>query len=469
MSAAGQSARTAPRRAGGISRLTPFDRMYLRDESPDWPCHFGGLAVLEGQALLDSAGVLRLAEIRERLDRRLARVPELRRRVYFPGTLRGGPLWVDDARFAIEQHVLQAAVPAPGGETELLETAAWLYGHLLDRRRPLWELWFLTGMSNGRVGLLLKLHHSVADGTAAVRAMQSLFDAAADAAEPAKSPWTPRPLPGSLPLLFDAFAAKARGLRRGVTALGHPRRLAKGARVVALVLGRTMGQKGAPRTSLNQVVRAGRRLRCARLDLAAVKQAAHGHDGKVNDVVLDLWAGGLRSLLVSRHERVAGVELATGQAISLRSSDDASVDNQAGTVVLRLPVWEPDPIRRLDLIVAMTRKVKARQQPAAIKDVAAAMATSPLAPYFNRHQKAANVIVTNVPGPPRHMHIMGARVNEILPIIPLIGNIGLTLCALSYAGQISLVVTADATAFPDLEVLTAAMEREWEVLASQLQ
>jgi len=96
--------------------------------------------------------------------------------VHFPGPLLGRPLWVDDDRFDIHQHVYQTAVDPPGGDTELLDAAVRICGGLLDRARPLWELWFLTGLTGGRVGVLLKLHHSVADGIAAVAVMASLFD-----------------------------------------------------------------------------------------------------------------------------------------------------------------------------------------------------------------------------------------------------------------------------------------------------
>ena len=150
--------------------------MFLRFESPEWPCHFAGLAVVDGAALVDEAGRLRLDELTDRTRRRLASVPQLRRRLHFPGMLRGGPLWVDDARFDIRQHIHEATVDAPGGDTELLELAARIDERQLDRARPLWELWFLTGLRDGRIGVLLKLHHCVADGLAAVGLMGSLFD-----------------------------------------------------------------------------------------------------------------------------------------------------------------------------------------------------------------------------------------------------------------------------------------------------
>jgi WS/DGAT/MGAT family acyltransferase len=297
--------------------------------------------------------------------------------------------------------------------------------------------------------------------------MGSLFDVEPNAPDPVAAPWTPEPIPSGWWLLADNLASKVRAVGRGLAVLAHPRRVVSGARALVQVTRRIVGQKAAPRTSLNKVVQAGRRIRFLRLDLAAIKEAAHAHDGRVNDVMLDLWSGGLRQLLMSRGERVAGVELISALAVSTRSATDtAAVDNRAGTMVLPLPVGEADPKHRLDLIVRTTQQAKARQLPATIIGVLAGLSLTPIGRYLNLHQRATNVIVTNVVGPPVPMYILGARILQVLPIIQLVGNIGLTLCAFSYAGQVFMVVTADAQGFPDLDVLMDAMDRDWRALIS---
>jgi WS/DGAT/MGAT family acyltransferase len=451
-------------RKSRFARLTSLDRMFLHLESRDWPGHFGGLAVVEGKALLDGSGQLRLQEIRERVNRRLAHVPQLRRRLHFPGPLGGNVLWVDDHLFDIQHHVHETAVEAPGGALQLLEAAARLYGQLLNRRRPLWELWFLTGMSDGRVGVLLKLHHSVADGMAAVAIMGSLFDLQPDAPDPVTDRWAPEPVPGEWSLVADNLSNKIRIVGLAATMLVHPLRLVRGARVRIRVAREALGQV-APSTSLNQVVRSGRRIRFLRLDLGAMKEVAHGHEAKVNDVVLALWSGGLRQLMLNRKEPTSGIELITDIPISLRSTGEApTIDNEVGFMALPLPVWEPDVRSRLDLILRTTRKAKSEQQPAAMARFLAAASAIPFGTYLVAHQQNVNVRVSNVVGPPVPMYVLGARILEILPITRLFGNVGLTLCAFSYAGQMSLVVTADAAAFPDLDVLMAGMEQDWHAL-----
>lgn len=459
------ASRTDHRRRTAVARLTSLDLMFLRLENPAWPGHVGGLALVEGRPLLNTSGQLRLQEIRERVNRRLAHVPQLRR-LHFPGPLGGRALWVDDHQFDIQHHVHETAVEPPGGELQLLDAAAGLYGKLLDRGHPLWELWFLTGLSDGRVGVLLKLHHSVADGMAAVTIMGSLFDFEADAPEPVPEQWVPEPIPGGWSLLADNFSGKIQAAGRAAAMLTHPLRLVRGARVRMRVARQALGQSNAPRTSLNQVVGPGRRIRFLRLDLAAMKEAAHAHEAKVNDVVLDLWSGGLRQLLLPRAEPTSGVELITNEPVSLRPASGArTIGNQVGFLALPLPVWEPDAQHRLDLIARTTRKAKSEQQPAAMAGFLAASTATPwIGKSYPMHQHTVNVKDTNVIGPPRPVYVLGARIHVILPITRLFGNVGLTLCAFSYAGQISLVVTADATAFPDLDVLMAGMEQDWHAL-----
>ena len=455
--------------ASRFARLSSLDLMFLKVESAAWPCHFGGLAVLDGSALPGAPGPLRLGEIAEDLSRRLGQVPQFRRRVHFPGLLRGRPLWVDDDRFDIHRHVRERAVDPPGGDTELLDAAARICDDLLDRTRPLWELWFLTGLTGGRVGVLLKLHHAVADGMAALMLMASLFETEPGAPEPAVQPWAPQPVPEGSQLLLDNLATKMARARRGARALAHPARLATDLHVQAGVARRALSPARAPRTSLNRRVQAGRRIRFLRLDLAAVKHAAHAHQGKVNDVVLAIWAGGLRHLLVSRAEPVDRLEPVTTVPTSSRSAGDTgTIDNEFGAMAVPLPVWEGDAEHRLDLIAARTREAKAGQHPAAVMGLLARLSATPLGRYFAAHQHAVNVEVTNVPGPPVPVYLFGAPVLAILPIVGPVGNLGPVLCAFSYAGQLFLVVTADAHGFPDLDVLMAGMRADGRALLGSL-
>jgi diacylglycerol O-acyltransferase / wax synthase len=450
-----------------FDRLNPLDLMFLAIEREDWPCHFGGLAVLDGAALLDNSRRVRLDEMVERLDRRVATMSQLRRRLLYAGLGRGRPLWIDDERFDVRDHVFETSVAGPGGDRELLDRAAELCGRLLDRHKPLWELWFLTGLRDGRIGVLLKLHHAVADGMAAVELMASLFDEAADDEVPPALGHEPPPTGQSLAV--DNLTVKARRVGRVAgAAAAHPLRAAR--HLVALVAfaREVLTTTKAPRTSLNQRVRAGIRVEFIRLDLDPVKKAAHERGGKANDVVLELWTGGLRRLLLARGEDLAGKEPVSTVPTSLRPAGDPGRGaNELGAISIALPAWEPDAQRRLDLIVARTRTAKLDQHPAAAMGLLAAVTRTPLGPYLATHQRTVNVEVTNVAGPPLPLHLFGAEVRAILPIVGPVGNMGPILCAFSYAGQLFLVVTADARTFLDLDVLMTGMAEDAHVLLGE--
>ncbi len=163
-------------------RLSGYDLHCLAAETPARPLHLGILAVLdggaplEGQALLDPAGRLRLDAIRRELDGRLAGLPELRRVVYRPGRLAGRPLWVDDPGFRIDRHVGGVELPAPGDDAALMALVEALLATPLDRSRPLWRLWFVSGLEDERIGVLVVLHHALADGMTAMRMVRSLLE-----------------------------------------------------------------------------------------------------------------------------------------------------------------------------------------------------------------------------------------------------------------------------------------------------
>jgi diacylglycerol O-acyltransferase / wax synthase len=455
--------------AGRIPRLSSFDLSNLRLEKLRSPFQIGGLVILDGRPLLDESGRLRLDEIRNRLERRLLRLPELRRRVYFPGVFRGRALWVDDGGFDIRNHILEAQVAGPGGEPGLLEAAAELYGKLLDRSRPLWELWFLTGLSDGRVGALLKLHHSVADGMAAVAIMGSLFDLEANAEDPAVQPWSPAPIPTSWELVSDSLRTKLAAADHALQALAHPARPLGSLRTFVSEGSRALHQRRrAPETSLNRAVRPGRRIRFFRLDLDKVSEVAHSAGARVNDVVLDVVAGGLRELSKARGEEVAGLELIATVAVSLRTSGEArELGNRVGLLTVPLPVGEADSHRRLDVIAAATRQAKAEQRASSVPTAVGGLAGTPIAQYLLDHQHFVNVFTTNLVGPPVPVYVVGAEILDVLPIIQVAGNVTLAFCAFSYSGRLYLVVTADASANPDVDVLIGRMEQAWRQLAPQ--
>jgi WS/DGAT/MGAT family acyltransferase len=445
-----------------LPRLSPADLLNLAVEAPDTPMHVGAVAVLDGRPLCGLDGRLRLAEIRAELGRRIAGVPELRRVLYRPGPPAGRPLWTDDPAFRVERHVTEVELPPPGDEEALLRLAEDLLRPLLDRTRPLWRMWFVTGLPAGRIAVVVALHHAVADGLAAVRLLSVLLEephAGRRPAEAAPLALSARP-PGWSELVRDNVRQRLRSLLRP----RNPRRFAgqvlAGWRVVAR-------SWHAPRTSLNPPVGPRRRLAVLRLDLAEVKAVAHRHGGKANDVVLDLVAGGVRALLRSRGEPVDGLSLHTTVAVSLRApGQPTEAGNRSGGYLVRLPVGPPDPATRLRLIRAETARAKRSQLATAANVVLVWVARTGLLRYFTRRQRLANLIESNVAGPPEPIRVLGAPLLDLVPVGVLAGNLALSFLALSYAGRLTVTVRADADRYPDLTVLLAAMQRDWQALTA---
>src|SRR5215207_2987968 len=272
--------------ASTLERLTASDMFLLLWDDFGWSGDIGGLAILDGTSLLDREGRVRIEDVRRHLELRLHLVPRFRQRLYRPRRGLGWPLWVDAASFDVAEHIRVHPLAAPGDQEQLLQACQQLARRRLDPARPLWELWLLPGLSEGRVGAFLRLHHAFADGAAALAAFGALLGLTADAPTPVAPPWTPRPIPTAGELLGDNLRRRGQGLGRGWSGLAHPGRTLRRARTALPAWREVLTEQRAPRPSLNHPVGADRRLAIVRGRLDLTKRIAHVHHAKVNDVVL---------------------------------------------------------------------------------------------------------------------------------------------------------------------------------------
>ena len=407
--------------AGGYQRLSVQDAGFLYLEHAGLPQHVAILAVTEGGPLHDPDGRLRLDAIRQELAGRLQLIPRLRQRVLSPEVGQGLPLWVDDPGFDLANHVRTVQVPAPGGQRELLGLCDELCLRLLDRARPLWELWLVTGLAHGRVGLVLKLHHSLADGLAAVQLVGILLGSTADAPSPTPPPWQPRPTPSGSSLLADNLAGRSATLAAALARLRHPGRLAAQARVLAGAAQMAAGgRRHRPSSVLRRPVGGRRRLAVARAQLAEVKAVAHAHGATVNDLLLAAVTGGLRALLVARGAPVDGLTLYASVPVALRArADAAGLGNQVGLMIVPLPVGEPDPVQQLRQVSQATIQRKRRPELLASLRPVGSLAILRALNRYSRHQRIVDLFVTNVPGPKRPLYLLGARLLEAFPVVQI--------------------------------------------------
>jgi WS/DGAT/MGAT family acyltransferase len=449
-----------------LERLTASDLFLLLWDDYGWSSDIGGLAILDGTSLLDRDGRVRIEAVREQLEPRLHLVPRFRQLLYRPRLGLGWPLWVDAPSFDLAEHIRVHALAAPGGQAQLLQACQELARRRLDPARPLWELWLLPGLPEGRMGALLKLHHAFADGAAAVAAFGALLDLTADAPAPAAPPWTPTPIPTASELLRDNLRRRRQELGRGWSGLAHPGRTLHRARRVLPAWREVLTEQPAPRTSLNHPVGTHRRLAIIRGRLDLTKQIAHIHHAKVNDVVLAAVAGGLRQLLASRGEDVQGLVQRAMVTISEHQEQSGQAQgNKPGWMMVPLPLGEPDPIRRLQGIAAETAARKHRARPEAGTGIFRFVAGQRVWYRLFPRQRSVNLVVTNVPGPPVPLYLAGARLLELFPMMPVMGNLTLVVAVLSYAGQLNLTAVADRDGCPDVEVFTQGVRSALDDLA----
>ena len=426
-----------------LDRLSPLDLSNLRVEARGHPMHVAALMILEGQPDLDV--------LRGIFGRRLGRAPRLRQVLYRPPPGLGPPVWVDDENFDVRQHVRARPVPAPGDEASLLRACAELDAEPLDRSRPLWQMWLLTGLADGRCGVLIRLHHVVADGIAALGMLSVLSDPGTQACDP--PPGAPGPVPGVTALAADQLRRQALLLRALAARLRRPRAMIARLGVLARQAGRLAREGRAPRVSLNVPVTGPRHVLLIRADLERARTVGHAHGGTVNDVVLAAVAGGARSLLRSRGELGPGLVLKASVAASVRDpADRRAAGNRVGVMIVPLPVAEADPDRCLARIAAATarRKTLPPYQPGG------RLAQRWMAAVMSR-QRLVNVLVSNLPGPAAPLRLGGARVLEMFQIGVVQGNLTVSVGALSYAGQLNLGIAADAAAVPDAEAFAAGL------------
>ncbi|MGH9026245.1 MAG: WS/DGAT/MGAT family O-acyltransferase [Acidimicrobiia bacterium] len=453
----------------GYDRLTALDESFLHLERLETPMHIAALSVFEGASFFDGAGHFRLAEVRELVASRLHLIPRFRKRLMNVPFGAGRPVWVDDERFDIAYHVRLTALPRPGSRAQLLTLTERVQTQLLDRKRPLWELWFVEGLEDGHVALIQKTHHALVDGISGVDVATVLLDFTPAPTTLDPPGWEPAPEPDPADLLFESVTER---LGDPASFFGALRRLLEAPRAAlerATHIARTIATLGAggvvaPRTSLNESVGRHRRFTTVQVSLDDVKTVRGALGGTINDVVLTGVGGGLRSLLDARGELTPGLTLKMFCPVSVRDdSEHLRLGNRLSAMFVPLAVAEPNPVERLRMVQATTTDLKEREQPVGAAFLVglteyAVPTLLGLAARLVHSQPFFNLVVTNVPGPQVPLYCMGARMLEAYPIVPLAQNLTVGIAILSYCGRLHLGLLADRDRTPDLEVLAQGVE-----------
>ncbi|HET7752973.1 MAG TPA: wax ester/triacylglycerol synthase family O-acyltransferase [Anaeromyxobacteraceae bacterium] len=454
-------------------RLSNLDAMFLDLEDRAAHMHVGSVSIYEGSTPPYDELVALIAS-------RLDRVPRYRQRLAFVPLGLDRPSWVDDPDLDLEYHVRHTALPPPGGAEPLKRLAGRVFGQQLDRGKPLWEMWLIDGFAPNRFAILSKAHHCMIDGISGVDLATILHDAARDDTAPPPPAqdrrWAPRPPPTGAELALQALRGRVtHPVSLAMDAL-HPstpgrRKLRELVAGVKPLLG--ISQLGpAPDCSLNRPVGPHRRWDMASLDLAAVKQVRAAFGTTVNDVLLAVISGALRELLASRGERPRG-DLRALVPVSVRAPEARNTyGNQVTAVFCPLPIGDADPVVRLQSVSRAMRGLKEGRQAVGALALTHLRGFAPptLAAQAARLAVSSrwfNVVVTNIPGPQHPLFLLGHRLVECYPAVPLAANQTIGVALLSYDGRIGIGLLGDADLARDLPVLARAIPEDLRDLTAR--
>jgi diacylglycerol O-acyltransferase / wax synthase len=458
---------------GHKDRLSAVDASFLAQEKQSSHMHVGALVVFDGPPPGRE-------EFLAHLGARLRRVPRYRQKLAFPRLEAGRPFWVDDPSFNLDYHVRHTALPKPGTEEQLRELAGRIFSQRLDRSKPLWEVWIVHGLEDGRFALISKTHHALVDGVSGVDIATVLFDLSAvpDELEPDDG-WTPAPEPSDVELVAEGVVGLAKTpfslAGRAIGALQRPGETLDRVREAAEGLGEVVwaGMNPAPDVPLNVEIGPHRRVRWVQSRLGDFKEIKNTLGGTVNDAVLAVVAGALRRWLHDRGVRTEGVELRALVPVSIRGDDErGSLGNRIAAMRGPLPVYVDDPVERLQIVRESMGQLKESKQALGAEVIAALNDFAPptllaQASRLNFSTRLFNLIVTNVPGPQFPLYLLGREMQQIVPIAFLPENHALAVAIMSYNGKVDFGLLADYDAMPDIDAFASHLEESLaELLAA---
>jgi diacylglycerol O-acyltransferase len=453
-------------------RLTALDASFLEIEDAATHMHVAAALLFEPGPLATPDGGLDIERIRAHVESCLQHIPRYRQRLeYIP--YEQHPVWVDDARFNLFYHVRHTSLPRPGSERQLKRLYGRILSQKLDATKPMWEIWVVEGVEGGRFAVIAKVHHCMVDGIAGVDLLTVLLSPSPDETVGTVAAWTPRPAPTSRELVAGELwrrAAMPLGVARAATrAIVAPRHALTSAYDTAVGLASVVGETStsASETPLNPVhIGPHRRFDWTRMDLEAVKEVKARFGGTVNDVVLATVAGALRRFLPTLGVDVASLDFRAFVPVSVRpQAERGRLGNKVAQMIARLPVDEASPRRRLERVSAVMTELKQSHQIEAseVIEELGDWAGGGLLTQIIRlgtQRRLFNVVVTNVPGPPVALYLLGARLVAPFPAVPLYSNQALGIALFSYDGGLFWGVNADWDAVPALHELVAALDAE---------
>jgi diacylglycerol O-acyltransferase / wax synthase len=425
--------------------MTGLDASFLYFENRTMHLHVVAAFVFDPSTI---DGGYSFQKIKATVRERLHLVPQLRRRLATVPLNIGNPMWINDDDFDLDYHMRRIGCPSPGGEEEFAEIVGDIAGRPLDRSRPLWEMWIVEGLENGLIGAVVKMHHSTVDGVSGANLLVHFLDL-----EPNPPPkplpeeeWRPERKPSALTLVGGALASRA----------ARPMRLMRQMTTSTLRFGSLMFRRWvqrtpgmampltAPRTSFNTTITSHRKVAFAHIPLEDVKAIKRTVGCTVNDVVLAVASGALRTYLEQGGEHPDRSLIACVPVSVRAGEDDSPGANKVSAMFTSLSTDVDDPLERLMRIHHANLGAKGEHGAIGANflrgwgELAATNTFSLAARLYSamhlseRHPVIHNLIISNVPGPPIPLYFAGAQLRALYPLGPIFPGAALNITVVSY-------------------------------------
>ncbi|MAG29711.1 MAG: hypothetical protein CL908_02315 [Deltaproteobacteria bacterium] len=457
-------------------RLSAQDNSFLLYESGNVRMHIASCNILDIGPLQTDNGGIDIDLVKRATESFLPLVPRYRQRIYQIPAFKHA-VWVDDPHFDLDYHVRHTALPQPGTLSQLKNLVARVMAQPLDRRRPLWETWFVEGLGGGdQFAMISKIHHCMIDGVSGIDIAQIQFSTSPSPPE-LKEPerFRPRPAPRRLELFLDESRRTAgtpfeilHDLRQFVHSTEDLREEVE-TRVSALTHLVGMGLS-SDETPLNGRVGPHRRfewLACRLNDLKAMRK---GLGSSINDVVLTIVTGAVREYLLAKGVDLEAIDFKVSTPVSVRrAGDEGQLGNHVSSWIIRLPIQEPDPRLQLETIHELTESLKRTNQAIGVQMINQIQEWTPstlLSLGAQAMSGPINTIVTNVPGPQVPLYFHGARVRAIYPSAALMEGMGIGIALTSYAGTMGIGFNFDPDIVRDIGLFLARFRQSIEKVAA---
>ncbi len=457
-------------------RLSAQDMQFLVMESENSPMDIVSIQIFEMGPMHNKAGGLDIASYRTWINSLLHRIPRYRQKLKWIPYLKT-PVWVDDPQINLDYHIRHTALPRPGSMKQLKHMAARIMVNQLDRMKPLWELWFIEGLEKNRFALITKIHHCMLDGIDGLNLTHVMLSTKAETSIDETPLYVPRPEPSSYDLFSDEIQRRARFPMKTLGEFSHflknsdhpIKECQTHYKAVTKSLHKIRHQP--PESPFNGELSYHRRCEWMEMPLDTIMEMRKGRDCTVNDILLAIVTGAIRKHYIKRGIPTEVECFRIAMPVKTRPVHHIHAHtNQVSHWLLDLPIGEENPISQLKTIMQTTQELKAGKQAMGMETIMdlADWAPSTLLPLALKHSDSpfANSIVTSVAGPSEPLYLLGARLIEIYPQVPLLPNVGLSTSMMSYDGRMFCGFNADFNLVPDIDLFRRSIWESFEELHS---